>query len=209
MLENLKNKKILIITVIVIIILLTQKILDSKNNYNQISTTEDNLMEVTEEKKVENAETIVIHIIGAVKKPGIVKLPEGSRIEDAIELAGGLNEDADITNVNLAYVLDDGVKLKIPSTEDEFIDQEDYISKDNGNGIILEKNNSNESSNVININKATQIELETLTGIGPSIAEKIIEYREKNGNFKNIEDIKNVSGIGENKFEEIKNNIEI
>ena len=209
MLENLKNKKVIIIIAIGVILLFTKKIIDSTNNYNEISTEENISTEATQEKNDDEQDKIVIHVIGAIKKPGVVKVQEGSRIEDVIEVAGGLTEDADITNVNLAYILEDGVKLRIPSVNDEEISQEEYISDESGEGIILSENTSKNSGGLVNINTATQSELETLNGIGPAIAEKIIEYREKNGKFKSIEDIKNVGGIGKNKYENIKDYIKV
>ena len=184
---------------------LDENILIQSNNINAVANTDN---EETEEK-------IVIHITGAVKTPGIVKLNDGSRIEDAIEAAGGLTEDADISNVNLAYVLDDGTKIKIPSLSDYNIgDVEDIITDESGEGIIEEvdsatSSNSKNSSGNININKATEAELDTLPGIGPSLASKIIEYREQNGKFSSIEDIKNVNGIGDSKFEDIKDLISV
>ncbi len=149
---------------------------------------------------------IYIHVAGAVKFQGVVMLEEGARIVDAIEKAGGVTEDADISKVNLAYKLSDGQKLYIPSIKDR---ADEYAVVTNGNGNI---NNSdvnvvrNEKIKV-NINTASQTELETLTGIGPSIAEKIIQYRKENGSFKKIEELKNVSGIGENKFKSIKDEV--
>lgn len=175
-----------------------------------------------------NEETIIIHITGAVRNWGIIELPANSRIADAIEKAGGLTEDADITNVNLAYVLEDGMKLDIPSINKEEIEKNDfmttqsvenynstsndftnssnnYITKENGNHIVTPSTNTSSSKiNIVNINTATQTELETLPGIGTSTALKIIHYRNEHGRFTNIEDIKNVKGIGDTKFDNIK-----
>lgn len=158
-----------------------------------------------------NDDIVIIHITGSVKNPGIVKLKEGSRIEDAIESAGGLTENADITKVNLAYVVEDGIKIKIPSSSEEDIGDEDIIDSKSGDNIIIEENTvpSNNSTQTININKATEKEFETLPGIGPSLASKIIEYRNQNGKFESIEDIKNVNGIGDNKYEKIKDLITV
>lgn len=158
-----------------------------------------------------NDDIVIIHITGSVKNPGIVKLKEGSRIEDAIESAGGLTENADITKVNLAYVVEDGTKIKIPSASEEDIGDEDIIDSKSGDNIIIEENAvpSNNSTQTININKATEKEFETLPGIGPSLASKIIEYRNQNGKFESIEDIKNVNGIGDNKYEKIKDLITV
>ena len=135
--------------------------------------------------------------------PGIVKLEEGARIEDAINKAGGLTEDADISKVNLAYVLEDGVKIKIPSDSDIGDLGENIISNGSGENILEDFENSSDN-NILNINKATEQEFQDLPGIGPSLASKIIEYRNKNGKFLSVEDIKNVNGIGESKYENIK-----
>ena len=154
---------------------------------------------------------VIIHITGSVKNPGIVRLKEGSRIEDAIEAAGGLTENADISKVNLAYVVDDGTKIKIPSSQEEDIGDEEIIDSGSGENIIIEKNttSSNKSSQTININKATETELQTLPGIGASLASRIIEYRSQTGKFGSIEEIKNVNGIGDSKFENIKDLISV
>lgn len=118
-------------------------------------------------------------------------------------MAGGTTEIADITKVNLAYKVEDGQKIYIPNIYDE--DENQTILQDNSNIIIV--NDEIEDSNLININTDSQTELETLSGIGPSTALKIIEYRKENGNFEKIEDLKNVPGIGEAKFENIRDNI--
>ena len=177
-----------------------------KTNANK-ETKVDNLTD--EEYKIdENDEVIIVHITGAVRNWGIIELPMNSRIADAIEKAGGLTEEADISNVNLAYILEDGMKVRIPSINDIVEDgkqEENYISKENGENVVdFSKNNSKSVNDVVNINTATQTELETLTGIGTSTALKIVNYRNENGKFESIEDIKNVSGIGEAKFNNIK-----
>ena len=107
--------------------------------------------------------------------------------------------------MNLAFIVEDGVKIRIPSTNDK--DEIDIVTESSGSEVIDE--NDETSNGLININKASQAELETLNGIGPSLALKIIEYREQNGKFKTISDIKNVSGIGDKLFEKIKEYITI
>ena len=179
--------------------------IDEENNTNQ----ESEQKEVTagSEDKEENNEKIVVHITGEVKNWGVIELEKGSRVIDAVNIAGGFTDDADIDKVNLAYVLTDAIKIYIPSKNEEesVTTSREYITSDNGDNIVTGEENMKKSNNsIININNATQTELETLPGIGPSIALKIISYREENGNFFNIEDIKNVSGIGENKFNNIK-----
>lgn len=186
---------------------------------NQTNSTENN---ITEEGSSGN--NIIVHISGAVNKEGIVELKENSRIADVIEEAEGLKEEACIDEINLAYVLEDGMKIHIPTKEEinskKESESQEYITKSSGTNIeddSKSNNNSSQSSNgttlvqnsKININTATQTELETLPGIGPSTAVKIINYREQQGKFKSVEDIKNVSGIGDSKFNKIKDLIRV
>lgn len=209
MIEFLKQRKIIIIIAILVIILLGWKYYDSKN-YEEVNSQEILATNTKKENKNSNEEEdmMAVHITGEVKKSGVVKIKEGSRIEDIIEAAGGLTENADITNVNLAFVVEDGMKIRIPSINEEKTD-EDYITEDSGKGVIMTDENTSTSSSVININTASESELEQLPGIGPSISSRIIEYRNKNGKFKSIEDIKNVTGVGDSKFEKIKDLIKI
>lgn len=206
MLDNLDNKqkKIVIIVGIIIIIGILYFIYNGidKKSTDQI----DNNMLSIENNTKENEgskELVIVHITGAVKTPGIVKLPEGVRIEDAIDKAGGLTEDADISDVNLAYVLEDGIKIKIPTISEE--KNEEIIINSSGEGIVEKEISNNSENKIININKANETDLQTLPGIGASLAGRIVEYRNSNGKFNEIEDIKNVSGIGDSKYENIKN----
>ena len=213
MLDNLnsKQKKVVIIigTIVIlgiIIYIFNNNKVDNSNDSEEILISKNitNNTVYTNGTNTDNKDKIVIHITGAVKMPGIVKLEEGSRIEDAINKAGGLTEDADITKVNLAYVLEDGIKIKIPSSSDiGDLQEENVLSTESGEGIVEDLENSSQDSS-ININKATEQELKNLPGIGASLASKIIDYREQNGKFSTVEDIKKVNGIGNNKFENIK-----
>lgn len=110
--------------------------------------------------------------------------------------------------MNLAFVLSDGCKVNIPNIDNL---SEDFVcvTFNEGEGVIIDSGNGKESGNKVNINTATQSELETITGIGPSIAAKIIKYREESGKFKSIEDIMNVTGIGEEKFNNLKDEIRV
>ena len=210
MLDNLtKKQKIVVYIIAVIVVIGMIYFIYNKNQVNNDDLENDILVSNTSTKEEEKneQEQIVVHVTGSVKSPGIVKLKDGSRIEDAIEAAGGLTENADITNVNLAYVLDDGIKIKIPSVTDE--DIEDEVISENIGENIVEENNETSKGNIVNINKATESELQELPGIGSSLASKIIEYRNQNGKFNNIEDIKNVNGIGESKYSSIKDLIKV
>lgn len=156
---------------------------------------------------------IVIHITGAVQKTGILVLKEGARIADAIDAAGGNTESADLDEVNLAYILEDGQKIYIPKKEDKVkLEKKVHITSGSGNNVIVQTINTdtkseNGGNRKVNINTALQSELENLPGIGPSTASKIIEYRKQNGNFNKIEDLQNVKGIGDAKFGKIKEQI--
>ena len=134
-------------------------------------------------------------------------LQNGSRIVDVIEAAGGTTIDADLSRVNLAYMVTDGQKIYIPSIYDED-DEIEIIENSSGENIVVD-GGTLQMDGIVNINKATQTELETLTGIGPSTALKIIEYRRENGEFRNIEEIMDVPGIGQSKFDAIKNHIKV
>ena len=182
----------------------------------EISNTTENTEE-NENTTQEEQEMIVVHVSGAVNKEGIIELEENSRISDAIDKAEGLKENADTKNINLAFKLEDGMKIYIPTTEEtaEEMAQEgkddktqNYITS-SGGVVQGEKDSTTTTSGEqktgkININTATQTELETLPGIGPSTSLKIVNYREENGDFQSIEQIKEVSGIGDAKYENIK-----
>ena len=155
-----------------------------------------------------NEDMIIVHITGAVKKEGVVEVRENARINDVIIAAGGLSDEADLSYVNLAYVIEDGQKIYIPSKEDanlSGINEEELVSNDAGNGVI--KGDERDAGSLININSASRDKLTEIPGVGDATAEKIVTYREENGKFKNIEDLKNVSGIGDKKFEAIKSYI--
>lgn len=146
-------------------------------------------------------ETIKIYITGEVNRPGVIELEDGDRIEDALEKADGITEQADLRNVNLAYRLEDGQKIYIPNINDN--EEQEIVSMENGEKIIQDTA-ENSQSGTINLNTASVEKLCELPGVGKSLAEKIINYRNENGKFKKIEDLKNVSGIGDKKFEELK-----
>ena len=149
---------------------------------------------------------IYVDVAGAVVTPGVVTIPEGSRVFEAIREAGGIVDNADTTNINLAAILKDGDKLYVPTFSD--------MKKDKtSGGIVTEKiknsisGNVQDSGGMVNINTASSAQLQSLSGIGPSTAEKIIEYRNQNGDFLKIDDLKKVSGIGEKTFAKFKDKI--
>lgn len=167
-----------------------------------------------QEEEQHSDDRILVHISGAVNKEGIVELKMGSRIADAIDKAGGIKEDADIEEINLAYLLEDGMKIKIPNKQEKD-KQSDTVQEENIENYVTtsigvsnvskeEEKSKDMKSEKVNINTATQTELETLPGIGPSTAMKIITYRKEKGKFMKKEEIKEVSGIGESKYNKIK-----
>lgn len=204
-----KNKKYVIIglifcVLIIAIIIVKQFDTEEKETLDLISIEENT--ENTETVEEEKDYKIVIHITGEVNNEGIIEIKEGGRISDAIEEAGGLTKEADLERVNLAYELEDGQKIYIPNKKDK--DIEEYVTE-GVDDIVLPDELSKAGDGLVNINKASSEELQELDGIGEALAENIIAYRENNGKFKNIEDIKNVSGIGDSKYEKIKDNIKI
>lgn len=208
MLDFLKKRKVFIGIVVLLIMLIGWKMYNKTDSFVSDEVLDSEINNI--DKKITDEEDfIVVHITGEVKKPGVVKLKQGSRIEDVISSAGGLTENADITYVNLAYIVEDGVKIKIPSVNEEDIKNEYIVSDSGKNVIISDEENKDYNTRIVNINTANQNELEQLPGIGSSIATRIIDYRNKNGKFRNIEDIKNVTGIGDNKYEKIKDFIKV
>lgn len=180
----------------------SQNNINGNNKYNQNAINE-NASNVFQEE----TEKIAIHVTGEVKKEGLIYLPLGSRVADAIKEAGGETKNADLSQINLAYQLQDGQKLYIPN-KNEIISE--YIISATGNTESEGSSSNNlKGENKVNINTATQNELDQLPGIGPSIAQRIIEYREEKGNFQKIEDVQNVKGIGDAKYEEIKDSITV
>ena len=139
---------------------------------------------------------IYVHICGAVINPGVYQVPAGTRVYQALELAGGSSDDAYLSGINLADKLADGQKVYIPA---EGENAEGILSTDSG-GV---------QSVMVNINTASEAELMTLPGIGQSRAKDIINYRVKNGLFESIDDIMKVSGIKEAAFEKIKDLIKV
>ncbi len=151
----------------------------------------------------ETAAMIYVDVGGEVKDPSVVELPDGSRVTDAITAAGGLTEQADLTDINRAAFVSDGEKIYIPSQVSEL--EDDGLSVGEGGGGGTAKS----SDGRININTADSTQLQELTGVGPATAEKIIDYRKQNGRFQSIEDIKNVSGIGDKTYEKLKDHIKV
>ncbi len=138
------------------------------------------------------SEVIYVHLTGAVRQPGVLKLKKGARMIDAVDAAGGLREDADTESINLAGILKDAEKIHIFTIAEREEQQA-------GTGVL--------SDGRININQASLEELMTLPGIGEGIGQSIIDYRTENGDFTSLEDLKKVDRIGERTFDKLKDKI--
>lgn len=156
---------------------------------------------IVEENESTQKAVIYVDIGGEVANPMVVELTEGSRVEDAIEAAGGVTEKADLTDINRAAFVEDGEKVFIPTLP--------ALLEGGADGTAAGDVEPFYSDDRININTADAEELQQLNGIGPATAEKIISYREDNGRFSAIEDIMNVSGIGEKTFEKFSEDIKV
>ncbi len=174
----------------------------SKNSEGKNKGSKSNIKENKDAVVSQADKNIVVEIKGEVKKPDVYILNENAIIKDLIEAAGGLTENADLTNINRAKKLQNHDLIYIANKNEAIKGNQSAesgsSSKDTGN-----------SDKKININTANLEELKTLNGVGDAKAKSIIEYREKNGGFKSIDDIKNVTGITEKMFEKIKEQIEV
>jgi len=171
------------------------------NEDNLALNSPSNFSENNIAEKVE-VPSVIIHISGAVKNPGVYQLKSTDRVVDAVKIAGGITERANPDAINLAALLKDGQKIIIPYkiSNQVTVESDKNISKN----IEEVYSSSSSPSDQININIADDHTLQSLPGIGPVLSKRIIDYRDQNGLFEVIDDIKNVSGIGEKKFEGIK-----
>ncbi len=207
--ELAENKKDLLKTVAVPVMVIVAVLFFWINSNQEEIKIDDASSEITETDLAARSESedtqggqglIYVDIGGEVEMPGVYEVSEGTRLFQVIEKAGGLTEDADIDEINRAETVFDGQKIMIGAKGE--------ASGSAGSG--GETNASNyEEEGKININTADSVQLQSIPGIGPSKAERIIEYRQSNGRFKTIDDIKNISGIGNKTFESIKEYITV
>ena len=167
----------------------------NNKDINQIAeqNDEDELDMISKEES-----KICVHVDGCVVNPGIFYIVANSRVKDAIDAAGGVTEEAVLKSINLAEYVQDEQKIYVPSSDESM----DFVNE----SFIT---NRNKKSGKININLADINELQMIDGIGQSTANKIIQYRSQNGKFSSIEELKNISGIGDKKFELIKDEITV
>lgn len=153
-----------------------------------------------------DAEVLVVDVKGAVLSPGVYEMKKGSRVNDAVAIAGGLAEKADKKAINLALPLQDGTVVYIPiqgETIASSLSPNTQIATGGGGSLSQEK------AKKVNLNQASTEELQSLTGIGPAKAEAIMAYREEKGGFRKIEELTNVTGIGDKSFEKLKDEVTV
>ncbi|MEX2538265.1 MAG: ComEA family DNA-binding protein [Actinomycetota bacterium] len=138
----------------------------------------------------ETKRVVYVHVAGAVGRPGLYEVPEGARVDDAVRKAGGPTDTADLDALNLAAKVKDGDKVLVPGTQ---ADSSGGTGADGPGG-----------STLINLNTASAADLDTLPGIGPALAERIISYREEHGGFRTVDELLDVPGIGPTKLDEIR-----
>ncbi|MBQ9024047.1 MAG: helix-hairpin-helix domain-containing protein [Bacilli bacterium] len=236
--EKLKEYLKYIITIFILLIIISIIVIyyyiNNKDEEIKIKENKE-ILAKKEDKKEEKEETFFyVDIKGAVNNEGVYKLKENSRVIDVINEAGGLKENADTSIINLSKKIFDEMFIVIYTKEEidkykqQTISTKEINEKLDKNIIVIDENNNanvknnkkssvktnnnetiEEENKLVNINTATKEELLTITGIGESKADAIISYREENGDFENIEDIKNVSGIGDSLFEKIKEYITV
>ncbi|AUN13282.1 competence protein ComEA [[Clostridium] sordellii] len=179
-------------------------------NLEPVQKDEDLNMDNSEKINTVNKK-ITIFISGEVKSPGVVELYSEDRLMDGVKKCGGVTDEADMNRINLAMKISDEGHYIIPKIGEEIENVKDKGKETVNQTQNLNDNKSeqNKENNKININNASLIELDSLPGVGEVTAQKIIDYREENTKFKSIEEIKNVKGIGENKFNNLKDYISI
>lgn len=198
------NKMLLIAAAVVMIFAASAAFFIFNEKRDTISIEEADLEIEAEESKASNAarkegdEKVFVDVSGCVKKPGVYEVSAASRIFQVIELAGGVTPDADTSYINQAEPVSDGLKINVP----------DKNNTDISAGTTSSASQEN-STGKININTADATKLQEIPGIGPVTAEKIISYRESNGYFSSVDQIKNVSGIGDKTYEKIKDIINV
>ena len=172
--------------------------IEEVNSVSSDVNIEQSVEEESQNQNVtDNAIDIYVDIGGCVNNPGVYKIVAGTRLFQVIEKAGGLTEDADLDSINQAEEVYDGQKILIfPKNEEDDI----------GN---MQMSSDRDLSGKININNADASKLQEIPGVGPVTSQSIIDYRESIGRFKSIEEIKNVSGIGEKTFEKLKEHITV
>ncbi|HEL2246472.1 TPA: helix-hairpin-helix domain-containing protein [Streptococcus suis] len=162
----------------------------------QSSSSQEQLEEVSTEESEESSQ-LVVDVKGAVEKPGLYTLEAGARVNDAVEAAGGLTSQADPKSINLAQKLSDEAVVYVASKDENI----SVVASTTTSSAMSQEE---KTTSLVNLNTATEADLQTISGIGAKRAADIIAYREANGGFKSVDDLNNVSGIGDKTMESIR-----
>lgn len=184
------RRQVMVVIVLVILVLIGSGVIYLRNRPTQVRSVKEIKREV---KPQVSTKRILVYVCGAVQKPGVYQLGEGSRVADAVNMAGGFAPEADLNSLNLAKQVSDGEKV--------FVSRVGQASPQSGQ-------NSQEIKKV-NLNTATIEELDKIPGIGEVIAKRIISYREKHGKFRSVNELQEIEGIGPKKLEDIRDSVEI
>jgi len=202
---NFSNQEKITIILLLIVIIVGVGIVLNKNINKEDNFIINRASDISENNVIQiEVPPVIIHIAGAVKNPGVYQLKSTDRIVDAVKIAGGASEEANLDSINLAALLKDGQKIIVPCKTYSETGEEININTYENTESIYSSSSLTSTSAKININTANANMLQTLPGIGPVLSERIIEYRNQNGLFSVIDDIKDVSGIAEKKFEGIE-----
>jgi len=190
-----RNKLLFIVMLAILIVAGSFYSFWQKNTVAEVVSSDD-VAAKNDFRQPEQSDEIFVYISGAVNKPGVFKASPNARVFDIVAMAGGLTDEADRAKTNLAQSIKDGMHIhvvdKLPVSNE--------LSATTGT-------TKTKVGNKVNINHADKSELDTLPGVGPALAERIIEYRQTNGSFTSIDELKNVPGIGSSKFEKMKEKI--
>ena len=193
---------IIIISSLILFFLSNKNEPTSSSLFEPIQPIEESAIEQPEAEIDTQQQSIYVDVKGAVRAPGLYELSENERILDAIQLAGGYTEEANTNAINHAQKVEDEMVIYVPKIGEEVPELTNTVT-------MTSSSDAQNSNGKINLNKASVEDLTSLPGIGPQKAQAIIAYRDENGRFRSIEELKNVSGIGEKTYEKLKDLIEV
>lgn len=191
-----KNKLLFIVILAVLIVAGSFYSFWQKSSIQESVSASDIVAKNTHVSEEKGSE-IFVYLSGAVYKPGVFKAPSNARVFDIVAMAGGLTPEADVAKINMAQSVKDGMHIHVVE-----------IATAKSSGMTANSSKTN-TGNKVSINTADKNELDGLPGVGPALAERIIEYRQANGSFSDIDELKKVPGIGSSKFEKMKDKITI
>lgn len=215
--DRFTNKKVIIVVIATIVIILGCYFFFVQSEPKQAEKdpvfadiAEESTEGIKEEVDQKKPDIMKVDVKGAVRMPGVYIAKPGDRVIDVIAAAGDFTDHANVNKVNLAQLVEDQMVIYIPKVGEEEEDVSGAVLTPNQGAVTIGTDGTTSSNNTqVNLNTATQAELETLPGIGPSKATAIIEYRETTGKFQQVDDLKNISGIGDKTFDKLKDSITV